>query len=70
MNEELEAPVRRYVELIRELLELRKKTGDQDCPEEDALLDRLDVAWAAMTSAQCDRAEQILSVELGQREGS
>lgn len=70
MNEELEAPVQRYVELTRELLELRKKTGDQDCPEEDALLDQMDVAWAAMTSVQCERAEQILSVELSQCEGS
>lgn len=41
--------VEQYQELERKLKELRKRTGDADCPEEDAILDEMDPVWHAMT---------------------
>jgi hypothetical protein len=41
--------VQKCLDLTRELRELRMRKGDVDGPENDALLDSMDVAWAALT---------------------
>lgn len=41
--------VQKYLDLSRKLRELRAKTGDVDCVEEDAILDDMDFAWAVLT---------------------
>jgi hypothetical protein len=45
-----------YKELLKRLLKLREENNDQDFPEEDGLLDELDVAWWDMTD---DEQEQV-----------
>lgn len=42
----------KYRELERELRVLRERIGDQDCPEEDAVLDAMDTAWWEMTDSE------------------
>lgn len=53
MNERVE----KYLALTRELYELREKTGDADCDEEDALLELMDPAWAVLTADEIKQVE-------------
>lgn len=62
MNES-KNPAEHYLQLTRELWALRQRTGDVDCPEEDALLDRMDVCWAALTSEQIRYLEKAIDDE-------
>ncbi len=41
--------VQKYLGLSRKLHELRARTGDADCAEEDVILDDMDFAWAVLT---------------------
>jgi hypothetical protein len=41
--------VQKYLDLCRKLRELRARTGDVDCVEEDTILDDMDFAWAVLT---------------------
>lgn len=50
-----EGHIHRYLELERRLHELRRKTGDVDCPEEDVLLDEMDLAWHVMSPEEVQR---------------
>lgn len=46
-----------YKELLKRLLKLREENNDQDFPEEDGILDELDVAWWDMTDDEQDDVE-------------
>lgn len=56
-------PAEQYIDLTRELWALRERTGDVDCPEEDELLDRMDVCWAALTREQIGYVEKVIEDE-------
>jgi hypothetical protein len=57
----------RYKELTAQLYEVRAKHGDSDSEEEDEVLNKMDVVWSDMTSAEVDALEKERPWDMGHR---
>lgn len=47
----------KYRELEQRLIKVRKKNNNQDCPEEDEVLDAMDPLWDKMTDSERQRVD-------------
>jgi hypothetical protein len=52
--------VQKYLQALKEMLDVREKNGGADSPEEEAMNDDLDVLWYQMTEEEVQCVNTVL----------